>query len=139
MSAETLLSRLDRVKRTGPGNWLACCPAHGDKRPSMTIRECEDGRVLLHCFAGCSVADVLGAVGLGFDELFPPRPLGDRVAPLRRPFPAADVLEAIFADALTVQQVAASVQRDGVVTPHHRALLQSAVARVASARDLVNG
>jgi hypothetical protein len=139
MSAESLLSRLEKAKRTGPGTWLCRCPAHQDKSPSMTVRDCDDGRVLLHCFAGCSVETILDAVGLTFDALFPPKALADRLAPIRRPFPAADVLEAVMQDALTVQQVAAEVQRNAEVTPHQRALLQGAVARVSAARDLLNG
>lgn len=139
MSAEALISRLDRPKQTGRGTWVCRCPAHEDKSPSMTIREVEDGRVLLHCFAGCSVESILGAVGLDFDALFPPKTLADRVAPMRRPFPAADVLECVMRDALTVQQVAASVQRDGSVTPHQRALLQRAVGQITTARDMANG
>ena len=51
----------------------------------------EDGRVLVHCFAGCGVSEILGAVGLDFDALFPPKPI-DHAPPMRRPFPAADVL-----------------------------------------------
>jgi hypothetical protein len=139
MSADALISRLDRPRPTGRGSWLCRCPAHEDKSPSMTVRECDDGRVLVHCFAGCGVSEILGAVGLEFDALFPPKPLGDRVAPMRRPFPAADVLEAVMHSALTVQQVAAAVQESGQVTPHQRVLLQTAVARVVSARDCVNG
>ncbi len=69
---DRLLERLERVKATGPGRWSACCPAHDDKSPSLAIRELGDERVLLHCFTGCSTADVLAAVGLEFADLFPP-------------------------------------------------------------------
>ena len=58
MSAEILLSKLDKVKRTGAGRWLACCPAHADKGPSLSLRETDDGRVLVYCFAGCSAVDI---------------------------------------------------------------------------------
>lgn len=140
MSVEDVLSRLEKVRKTGPETWLACCPVHGDKHPSLSIRDCADGRVLMRCHAQqCSVGDMLGAVGLDFDAIFPPKPLGDRLPPLRRPFPAADVLEAIFQDALVVQQVANEVQRSGEVTPHQRSLLQNAIARVSAAQGFVNG
>ena len=71
MSAEKLLSRLEKVKETRPGRWLACCPAHEDKSPSLSIRELEDGRVLVHDFAGCEVGAVLDALGLKMTDLFP--------------------------------------------------------------------
>ena len=73
MSADDLLTRLHKVKRVGDGRWMACCPSHDDRSPSLSIRETDDGRVLIHCWSGCGAADVLGAVGLDFDALFPPK------------------------------------------------------------------
>ena len=70
--ADVLLSRLDRVKRTGKG-WIACCPAHTDKSASLSVIEADDGKVLLHCFAGCNSLDVVQSVGLSLADLFPQR------------------------------------------------------------------
>jgi len=72
--AETLLSRLDGVRATGPGKWTARCPAHTDRHPSLSIAEGADGRVLVHDFGGCDVHSILAAVGLEAFDLFPPRP-----------------------------------------------------------------
>ncbi len=94
MTAESLLSRLERVRRTGPGRWIARCSAHDDAGPSLSVRELDDGRVLIHCFAGCSPEDVLDAIGLSFSDIMPRR-LADHVCGERQPFPAADVLRAI--------------------------------------------
>lgn len=139
MSAEALISRLDKVKATGRGTWICRCPSHEDKSPSMTVRELDDGRVLVHCFAGCEVSQILGAIGLDFDALFPPKPLADRIAPVRRPFPAADVLECVMRDALLVQQVAVEVERTGEVAAYQRPILQGAISRIATAQGLING
>ena len=68
---EMLLGRLQKVKGRN-GSWTACCPAHEDKGPSLAVREADDGRVLLHCFAGCPTVNVLGAVGMDMSDLFPP-------------------------------------------------------------------
>lgn len=68
---EKVLSRLDKVKANGPGKWKACCPAHADKNPSLSIREVGDGTVLLKCWAGCSAVDITAAVGLELRDLFP--------------------------------------------------------------------
>src|SRR5262245_24059964 len=100
MSAATLVDRLDGVKRVGGDRWLARCPAHDDERASLAVRELDDGRVLVHDFAGCSVAEVLAAVGLNFESLFPPRSANHRTPPERRPFPAVDVLRAVDSEAL---------------------------------------
>lgn len=76
MSAiEIILPRLDLVRAFGKDRWSARCPAHEDKGPSLSLRELEDGRVLLHCFAGCPAADVIGAIGLKLSDLFQPPPI----------------------------------------------------------------
>jgi len=64
------MASLLRAHRTGNGKWVARCPAHADSSPSLSIREGRDGRVLLHCFAGCDVEDVLNALGLAMGHLF---------------------------------------------------------------------
>lgn len=68
--AETLLSRLESVRGKFP-RWMAKCPAHSDKSPSLSITAKDDGRVLIHCHAGCGAADVMAAVGLSLSDLFP--------------------------------------------------------------------
>lgn len=68
---DRLLARLERVKATGPGRYMARCSVHEDRNPSLSIRETDDGRVLVNCFAGCATGDVLAAVGLTLADLFP--------------------------------------------------------------------
>ena len=57
MTADRLRSRLHRAKQTGPGRWLASCPAHDDRRASLSIRELDDGTVLIRCFVEYAAAD----------------------------------------------------------------------------------
>lgn len=71
-SIELVLTRLDRVRKAGAG-FNARCPAHEDRTASLSVTAGTDGRLLLHCFAGCSVHDVLGAIGLTISDLFPRR------------------------------------------------------------------
>lgn len=73
MTSEKLLSRLEFVKQTGDQKWIARCPAHDDKSPSLSVAETGDGRVLVNCHAGCGALDVLSSVGLEFTDLFPDR------------------------------------------------------------------
>jgi hypothetical protein len=82
VSAEVLLDRLQGVRESGPGRWMARCPAHEDRSPSLSIRETSDGTVLIHCFGLCSPADILAAVGLELKDLFP-EPLDHHKAPVR--------------------------------------------------------
>ena len=68
MNAQDVLDRLEKV--TGSkGKWMACCPAHNDKSPSLAVSEGDD-RVLVHCFAGCETTDVTAAIGLNVADLF---------------------------------------------------------------------
>jgi hypothetical protein len=73
---ETLIARLDRVRKSGRG-WTAKCPAHEDRTASLSITAGDDGRVLLHCFAGCCTADVVAAAGLQIADLFVRKPTAD--------------------------------------------------------------
>lgn len=66
---ESVLGRLDGVTRAGK-SYKALCPAHGDKSPSLSLKEGDDGRVLIHCFAGCLIEDVVAAIGMSMSDLF---------------------------------------------------------------------
>jgi hypothetical protein len=68
---DLVLARLDKVKAVGPGKWMARTPTRDEKTPSLSVRELDDGRVLLHDFGGDSTADVLAAIGLTIRDLFP--------------------------------------------------------------------
>ncbi|QQE83282.1 CHC2 zinc finger domain-containing protein [Pseudomonas putida] len=68
---EKVISRLDKVKSAGASKWIACCPAHLDKSPSLKISETSDGVVLIKCWAGCSANEVVQAIGLQLRDLFP--------------------------------------------------------------------
>jgi len=75
---ELVLDKLDEVgsryERRGPDQVQALCPAHDETNPSLSIRAAvtDDGKesVLLHCFVGCSIDEVLAALGLGKRDLF---------------------------------------------------------------------
>ena len=72
MIAEDFVARLERVKKSGPNSWSARCPAHDDKGPSLRVTDA-NGKILIHCFAGCSPADIVGILGVNLSDLFPPR------------------------------------------------------------------
>ncbi len=137
MSAETLLSRLDRVKQTKPGNWVARCPAHDDRGPSLAVRELDDGRTLAHCFAGCAVHEIVQAVGLNLTDLFPEKRSNEAhaIKGERRPFPAADVLRCIAFEALVVLTAGAALLAGEPFGEADRARLVMAVGRIQSALD----
>jgi hypothetical protein len=132
MTADTLLARLDGVKRTGVDRWLARCPAHDDKRPSLSVREIDGERTLVHCWAGCAVGDVLAAVGLTLEALYPERP-SQYGKPERRPFPAADVLRAVEWETLIAAVAASYLGNGGHLTDCDRKRLFLAASRLTAA------
>lgn len=67
--SETFLSKLSGVTKTGAG-WAARCPAHDDRKASLSVNVSGDGTVLVKCHAGCTTAAVLAAVGLPLAALF---------------------------------------------------------------------
>lgn len=134
MPIDTILSRLDKLHQTGPGRWIARCPAHDDRAPSLSVRELDDGRVLLHCFAGCPTADVVAAVGLEFSNLYPESPTVAN--PERRPFPAADVLRALYREILIVAAAAGFILSGRALSNEDRSRLELAVERIQEAISL---
>lgn len=70
---QKLLSRLKQVRSTGKHQWLACCPAHGDRKPSLGIGIGGKGQIMLRCRSQeCRVDEIVGAVGLCLSDLYPP-------------------------------------------------------------------
>ena len=65
-----ILQRLNKVKKSGRG-YIALCPCHQDKNPSLSISQADDGRVLICCFAGCCTKDILNSLGLNWRDLYP--------------------------------------------------------------------
>jgi hypothetical protein len=100
MSADTLLSRLDRVRRVAPGRWFASCPGplhkRGDRTPSLNVTELPDGKILMICRVGCSNEEILTAAGFSDWSVLFPETLPDPRKPSkpeRRPFIPAQVFD----------------------------------------------
>jgi 5S rRNA maturation endonuclease (ribonuclease M5) len=68
MRINDVLGRLKGVKRNG-NQYAALCPAHDDKKPSLAVSE-KDGKILLHCHAGCPKENIMAAIGLEMKDLF---------------------------------------------------------------------
>jgi hypothetical protein len=132
--AAKLLDRLEHVKQTGPGRWIACCPAHEDRSPSLSIREMEDGRLLLYDFGGCHVDAVLAAVGLGLSDLFE-RPLPHSLPATHSRIPARDLIALLDHEITVAALILADVLAHRTVTAEQWARLATAAGRIGKARD----
>jgi hypothetical protein len=139
---ENLLQRLEKVKGRN-GSWTARCPAHNDKGPSLAVRETDDGRILVHCFAGCETASVLGAVGLDMTDLFPPDekrkdyPQGGKPS-LKPAFFASDLMRIIGFEALVVQIVAFDIANGKPLSEETRERMLLAYQRIDEAMRYAN-
>ena len=67
-SIDQLLNRLEGVRRTSPG-YVARCPTHRDRYPSLSVDPGEKGW-LVYCHAGCRIEGIMAAVGLTVQSLF---------------------------------------------------------------------
>ena len=141
--AENLLSRLDDVRQTGDNRLVARCPAHADRNPSLGIRECGDGTLLIRCWAGCSADSVVRAVGLELRDLFPQHMDGRSFEPTaprpKRPrFQARELLQLAALEARIVSLAAFAVAKgqalptDDLVRVGQAATTLSALAKEAS-------
>jgi hypothetical protein len=132
MSIDTLIFRLSGLKETLNGQYIALCPGHDDRSPSLSVRECEDGRVLLHCFAGCDTGNVLAAIGMTFADVMPKR-IGQFHSHKPVPFriPPRDALITLDHESLVVAIIASDFLE-------HREIDQATWARLAQAVSRIN-
>jgi len=96
---KALVERHGLVVRDG-ADWRGRCPAHHDdgRRGDLTFRAGDDGRIVLHCWGGCSARSVVAAMGLQWSDLFSENGHSKPPAPRKpkRVYPGfADVIEAI--------------------------------------------
>tara|TARA_R110000868_G_scaffold334479_1_gene595187 strand:+ start:91 stop:519 length:429 start_codon:yes stop_codon:yes gene_type:complete len=138
--AEKFVQRLGKVKGRN-GSWTACCPAHDDKSPSLSIREGEDGRVLVHCFGGCDVQEVLGAVGMDMSDLFPEkqeRYEGQTSKQMKPAFYATDLLRIASFECLVVMIAAYDIRQGKKLSESDMDRLQIAQQRIEEVVQYAN-
>lgn len=69
MDLNEILSRLEGVHGNGK-QYSARCPAHDDKRASLSVSVGKDGKILFNCHAGCTAQEITRALGLSMEDLF---------------------------------------------------------------------
>ncbi len=113
------------------------CPSHEDRGPSLSIRELEDGRVLIFCFAGCRTGDVLATIGLQMSDLFD-NPIKHHLPPIRGGFSARELLE-LNAHEVTVAAMLSLKAQTVPLSPADTERLLQAAARLGKTLVLMNG
>lgn len=138
MSADALLSRLEKVKRVGDGVWQACCPSHDDRSPSLRIRETDDGKILVKCFAGCGAAEIVGAVGLSLEVLFPEK-LEHHGKRERYSFSHREALNALAFEVTFLAACSVQLRKGEKLSDKDHGRLVLCAQRLVSAADYCNG
>lgn len=111
MTARFLLDRLQKVTGKFP-RWRACCPSCGGRNGTkLSVWETDDHRVLIKCFGGCSIEQIVGAAELDLPDLFPPKTDQHFVRQIRRPWSSREVLNSyrreVMVAAIFVADIAA--------------------------------
>lgn len=138
MTQEFIDRLANSIERNGAGraDCPACGPAYRGKR-ALAFRVGDSGALLVKCFRGCDVEQIVGAVGLDLVDLFPPREsLANRhhVRGVRRPFDAVAFLIAAHDDLLHVAHIL--VEAGDAVSEDRRAFVFSLAGRCAAAAEV---
>lgn len=135
MSINNFLAKLDKVRPRGGGRWMASCPCHDDRTPSMSIRD-HGGTILIHCFSQqCSPADICGAINFDIKELFPPSENFDASTHKQRRLyhDAPRALEALAFESLVLQVIANDMLKNNTIDEQTKQRLAQAATRIGVA------
>jgi hypothetical protein len=139
MSVDALLSRLESVRRVGSDRWFARCPNHPDRHPSLSIREADDGKVLIHCFGqGCGATEVLDAVGLDYRELFPPKSI-EQGKSIHRPVFSSDVFSLIRFECSIINLIGCDMHKTKSISEEDYQRLGVAISRLERIAEAAYG
>ena len=134
MNIYEFIGHFEKSYKSGKDEYQCLCPAHDDRTASLGVKQMPDGRILINCFAGCAANDILGAVGLTFDDIVPKR-LGD-FKPVSKPFNPYAVLKAISNETLLVALAGLEVANGKTLPQEDKDRLMIAVNRLREAYQI---
>lgn len=128
------LNKLNKVQGRGRDSWVACCPSHDDKNPSLKV-DIKNDKILIKCWSGCSTEDILGSVGMDFDDIFPDKAIYHRSSGDRPTLSSSDALRIIKYEAMIIYMMGVDLRAKKIPNEedHNRFVL--AVGRVKDAMD----
>jgi hypothetical protein len=130
---DTLLPKLEKVSSRGRGRWVARCPSHPDKSPSLAITVTDDGRLLLHCFGGCNIEEITSSIGLSIADLFPKsNDVSINGRGLKRPFSTSQILPAFERELLVATQFLGAIGRGQPVPDDEQKRAATCAERLAT-------
>jgi len=141
MNVEDFLLLLNGVKPAGKDRWVARCPYHNDRAPSLAITKGDRVPILLHCFAGCDVDQIVGAVGLELSDLMPPKDphfRDDQRARLAVPFTPEQAIRCLWTESTFLFIAIADITRGKPLDQLTKDRMVEAAARINDARRIAN-
>ena len=133
MNFQEILSRLDGVRDCGNGGFIAKCPSHDDKSPSMTVK-LDGDRVLIHCFAGCEPTEIVHALGMHWTDFFEGSIPQERTK--RHRWPASLLLTALAEDTRWMMYATHQMYRGETLKPEELKRLEQIHVRLLAAQEL---
>lgn len=134
MNLQNILSRLDGVRKgSGEGQYMAKCPAHEDRSPSLGVKDNGD-KIIINCFAGCSVDDVVSAIGLKLTDLFECDTIRDTSA--KGQFLPRDIIKALSGEVMFLSVCASDMANGERLTEDDMKRLKVAAKRLHRAVEV---
>ena len=139
-NSNDILSRLSKVRRLGDGKYVACCPVHGDKNPSLAVTQKPDGATLIHCF-GCGANGIAVCNALGVDPsvLFPPSDNPKYEKQSRSGFNAWQLLHGLKDDLIRLVIVANELKKLDALSDEDRSFVANLAIRISDAINYLEG
>ena len=126
--------------------WSACCPGHDDAHPSLAIGLKSNGRITLHCYAGCDIWQILAPLAIELHDLYPDRayngarhPYYDSQLGSKRWIDPVIVLRQAERDLYTLAIAATDITANKIPTTGETAARRSAQARIVDAARYARG
>ena len=135
---DTLFGSQPRFKMAGDKAVMSCpgpLHKHGDRTPSLSVKETPDGVILMRCWAGCANGEILQAIGLDFADLFPTT-ASFHLPKVKRVFSARDALIGLAFEVLVLLQFAKAMATGAVLTDGDRDRLLLSATRIQRAYEV---
>lgn len=135
-----LSTKLNKFKRLSDGRFIACCPVHNDKTPSLSISLKPGGVTLMRCFGcGANGQAVCDALGIDVAALFPPNDNPRYEKQPRIGFSAWQLLHALQPDLVRLLVIANMLREIEALTEEDRAFIAGLVIRLSEGISYLEG
>ena len=134
---DRVLAYLPDAKPSGRDRWRTWCRACGGNTSALSVGVGDGDSVLLKCWKGCTVEEVIGAIGLEMHDLFPPKFTASAPMRRRRLLTAGQALELLNDEAQLIALAGSNIGHGIELTDADRDRVLQAAGRIAFLRDEV--